>query len=140
MLYRPELVPGEGDLWTTGRVVQPAPAERSAQCGEQVWWIDQNILGVHLPQMHRESELVVIEKPSDVAQENRKLCVLCMGYGLTNKAMDPPDVPESPCSYCEGSGRIDIKVHVTEPQPGVIESRIVPNPPAEETERFLRGE
>lgn len=83
-------------------------------------WVDVCIMGQHLPQVYRMSEVV----PLDAAKAKAHgLCPDCLGYGTP----DPGPVSlaagidqvEHPCVTCEGSGRPAMRVHVSRTPNGV---------------------
>jgi hypothetical protein len=83
---------------------------RVLEVAGDVWWLDVNNMGVHLPQMYREAEMQAVGSPSSVLPHG--LCPSCLGYGIVNKLVPPPE-HEGPCSGCGGSGRVGVHVEVT---------------------------
>lgn len=112
-------------VWCTARVMEPADSERQKVAkGDKLWWIDVNILSTHLPQMYRESELTVIERPSQVVEHN--LDPSCLGYGRVHVFVPTEGIVD--CHTCGGSGRLDLAVDVYE-VPGGMEARLTPRDP-----------
>src|SRR4051794_15335986 len=75
-------------------------------------WLDVNIMGQHLPQQYRPTEVQALDP--QVARASG-LCSTCLGYGTTG-ANPPPatsiDQLEDPCEDCGGSGRSALRVTI----------------------------
>lgn len=104
----------------TGMVVEPVDDDP-----ERVW-ISLNIMGTHLPQMYRRSEL---EPATRELCERHDLCVECLGYGRVRPdggkvfGLGSPPV----CEECHGSGSTRYYVEVRQSADGsVIEGRVIP--------------
>jgi hypothetical protein len=91
------------------RVMGDAPRGRT--------WVDVCIIGQHLPQMYRDTEISTLDAGGC---ERLGLCPDCLGFGDTapgvRAAFDAAraiDQIARPCANCGGSGRPAIRVSVT---------------------------
>ena len=141
-------------IWVTGGPGMPCGARK---LGDDVMgpapygrtWLDVCIIGQHLPQMYRDSEMRDL-KPEDCARLG--LCPDCLGFGDNSPAAATHpllaargvDEVEHPCPGCGGSGRPALRVTIQRDASGVTGSlRPLPHeyvpPPSADSDIELRG-
>lgn len=112
-----------GGWHQVGRVVAEAHPDGIAPPDVDIFWIDYNGGGVHLPQMYRADD---IRPLTDDDLDVHALCPGCKGFGLDPEVPAATTIQEimgdrPPCPECGGSGRTIIRVDVLR---GQGESRI----------------
>lgn len=116
-------------VMTTNAVVQMDQPRTGAVMGpvdddpERVW-LDLNIMGSHLPQMYRRSELEPATRELCQAHE---LCAECLGYGGFLEVDDKGAYRTRRCDECRGSGSSRYYVEISQNADGsVVEGRVIP--------------
>jgi len=118
-----------GRYWVTSGPALPCgarrlPPELMGPSNPGTIWLDVCILGTHLPQMYKESEVreLTVENCSRLG-----ICPDCCGFGdLSNEevtgiiqATRSVDELTQPCSNCGGSGRPAIRMTVKRNSGGI---------------------
>lgn len=118
-------------VWVKSSADLPCGARRALPEGvaqPDKAWLDVCVLGHHIPQMYRDSEIYPL-----TAEDCPRLglCPDCLGYGdlwepgrdaSIREVVRGPDQLRQPCTRCEGSGRPALKVNIERDASGLTGS------------------